>query len=175
MRKNTLNLLELVHIATKEGRDAFLSASPYPVLLPRAVSIGELLRDDKDGETMQHIPAIEDDITMFEMPPVLVLRKRSDLREGQAIGIGRTPDTDLVLSDHSVSKQHATFHRVRGTHWELQDNGSKNGTWIEDLRLIPGVPVRIHSKEELRFGRIHLRFFTPEDFFAMVVTASAER
>ncbi len=172
MLKNTLNLPQLVYIAATEGRDAFLAASPYPVLIPRAVTIGDLLKDDKAGETMQHIPAVEDDITMFETPRVLVLRKRSDLRGGQSIGLGRTPATDLVLSDHSISKQHAVFHRVGGTHWELEDTSSKNGTWIDDLRLIPGVPVRIESKEELRFGRIHLRFFTPEDFFAMVVAAS---
>jgi hypothetical protein len=173
MLKNTLNLPELVFIATKDGRDAFLSASPYPVLIPQAVTIGDLLEDDDDGGTMHHIPGAEDDITIFETPRVLVLRKRSDLRESQSIGLGRTPDTDLVVSDHSVSKQHAIFHRVGGTHWELEDTGSKNGTWIDDLRLIPGVPVRIESKEELRFGRIHLRFLTPEDFFTMLVDAFA--
>ena len=122
---------------------------------------------------MQHVPTVADDISLFETPRVLVLRKRSDLKEGQEIGLGRTADTDLVLSDHSVSKQHAIFRRVRGTHWELEDTHSKNGTWIEELQLIPGVPVRIESKEELRFGRIHLRFFLPEDFYTMVVAASS--
>lgn len=169
MLKNTLNLPELVHIAVRQGRDAFFAASPYPVLLPRAVTIGDLEHGDEAGETMQHTPAVADDVSMFETPRVLVLRKRSDLREGQAVAIGRTPDTDLVLSDHSVSKHHAAFHRVGGTHWELEDTGSKNGTWIDDLRLIPGVPVRIESKEELRFGRIHLRFFAPEDFYERIL------
>jgi pSer/pThr/pTyr-binding forkhead associated (FHA) protein len=169
MLKNTLNLPELIYIAVHEGRDAFLAASPYPVLIPRAVTIGDLEHGDKTDDTMQHIPAVADDVSMFETPRVLVLRKRSGLRGGQAVAIGRTPETDLVLSDHSVSKHHAAFHRVSGAHWELEDTGSKNGTWIDDLRLIPGVPVQIESKEELRFGRIHLRFFAPEDFYEQVV------
>lgn len=172
MLKSTLNLPQLIHIAVHEGRDRFLSASPYPVLVPRAVTIGDLERADEAGGTMQHIPTVEEEITMVETPRVLVVRKRSGLTEGEAIRLGRTPDTDLVLSDHSVSKQHAIFRRVGGAHWELSDTSSKNGTWIEDLRLIPGVPVRIESKEALRFGRIHLRFLAPEDFYSMISNPS---
>jgi pSer/pThr/pTyr-binding forkhead associated (FHA) protein len=169
MLKNTLDLSELIYIAVHDGRDAFLGASPYPVLLPRAVTIGDLEYGDKTDDTMQHIPSVADDVSMFETPRVLVVRKRSGLSKGQAVAIGRTPDTDLVLSDHSVSKHHAAFHRVSGAHWKLEDTGSKNGTWIDDLRLIPGVPVQIESKEELRFGRIHLRFFAPEDFYEQII------
>jgi hypothetical protein len=172
IHKNTLNLPELIFVAVKSGRDAFLAASPYPVLVPRAVTIGDLYHGERSEDTMHHIPTLDDEVSMFETPRVLVLRKRSALGMSPIITLGRTPDTDLVLSDHSVSKRHAAFHRVDSKHWELEDTGSKNGTWIEDLRLIPGVPVKIESKEELRFGRIHLRFFAPGDFYAMVMASA---
>lgn len=167
MSPNNAQLRELVLIALRRGRSQFLDACPYPALVPRAVNIGDLQRSqsDREGDTMQYIPTVSEEVSMFESPTVLLLRRNAQLGEGQVIRLGRTVDSDLVLPDHSVSKEHASFHRVGFRHWELEDTFSKNGTWIEDMRLIPGVPVKVESKEELRFGRIHLRFFSPEDLY----------
>jgi len=172
MSRNTLNLSELIRLAATGGRDAFLGEALYPVLIPRAVQIGDLQRGEAPSDTMHHIPTVDDEVSMFEAPRVLLLRRTSALGTSPEITLGRTPDTDLVLSDHSVSKLHAAFHRSDAKSWKLEDKGSKNGTWIEDLRLIPGVPVTIESKEELRFGRIHLRFLAPEDLYDVLVASA---
>ena len=172
--RNPLNLAELCGIALHQGREALLAEVPYPVLVPRAVRIGDLQRGEAASDTMHYIPTVEDELSLFDSPRVLFLRRTAALGAGEEISLGRTADTDLVLSDHSVSKLHALFHRGKDKRWKLEDKGSKNGSWIEDLRLIPGVPVEINSKEELRFGRIHLRFLAPEDFYEMIIEAKTE-
>jgi pSer/pThr/pTyr-binding forkhead associated (FHA) protein len=172
--RNALNLAELYALALNHGRDAFLAEVPYPVLVPRAVRIGNIERGQTADETMHYIPTVEDELSLFDSPRVLFLRRTAALGDGEEISIGRTADTDLVLSDHSVSKLHAIFHRNKDKSWKIEDKASKNGSWIEDLRLIPGVPVEIKSKEELRFGRIHLRFLAPEDFYEVIIEAKAE-
>lgn len=172
MSDQRLNITRLAKIAFQEGRDAFLASSPYPVLVPRAVQRGSLVDALEADSTLYHLPTVKDDISMYEAPRVLIVRRRSDLGKGQVIHLGRTTETDLSLTDHSVSKLHAAFHRVAGAHWKIEDLGSKNGTWIEDMRLIPGVPVEVESKQELRFGRVHLRFLAPEDLYTMLMEAS---
>ena len=72
------------------------------------------------------------------------------------------------FSEHSVSKRHAAFVPVPGKPWKVEDLGSKNGTWIEDLRLLPGVPVEIESAQQVRFGRVRMHFFLPGDLYTML-------
>ena len=169
MRDAYVNLGKLAAIAVRDGKDAFLAETPYPVLVPRAVGRGDLKDATEAGSPLYHVPTVAGDISMYERPRVLILRRRRELGKGPIITLGRTLDTDLSLSDHSVSKQHAAFHRVAGEHWELEDLGSKNGTWIDGMRLIPGVPVKVESTQELRFGRVYMFFYSPEDFYRMLI------
>ncbi len=70
-------------------------------------------------------------------------------------GIGASPDNLLVLSDPSVSRFHARIEVDAGG-YHLRDQGSKNGTWVGDLRvsdvfLEPGTHFRV-GETKLRFG-----------------------
>jgi ABC-type multidrug transport system ATPase subunit len=51
-----------------------------------------------------------------------------------AIKIGRATDNDVVLDDLLVSRHHATMHRS-GSNWELADNNSANGTYVNGNRI----------------------------------------
>jgi hypothetical protein len=107
--RNALNLAELYALALNHGRDAFLAEVPYPVLVPRAVRIGNIERGQTADETMHYIPTVEDELSLFDSPRVLFLRRTAALGDGEEISIGRTADTDLVLSDHSVSSSTHSF------------------------------------------------------------------
>ena len=104
-------------------------------------------------------------------PRVFVLRHPTTLGERLTVRIGRTLETDLSFSDHSVGLNHAIFRRVAGERWELEDQGSTDGTVVDDLRLIPGVPMAIETKQGLRFGRVQLPFHSPSDSFDALMAA----
>ena len=67
---------------------------------------------------------------------------------GEELVIGRrAPDETrpgshaLVLNDTVVSGQHARLTRAAGG-WELEDLGSKNGTWLDNARLTERTKLR---------------------------------
>jgi hypothetical protein len=71
--------------------------------------------------------------------------------------IGRSDDCDVVLADREVSRQHAQV-RHEGDRYVLVDLGSKNGTFLNGvrvssaLRLADGDEVRIAPRFRLLFA-----------------------
>lgn len=70
---------------------------------------------------------------------VLAVRGPSGLAESRPLGpgrfsIGRTAGNDLVVESPYVSRQHAILV-PDGEGYHLQDLGSKNGTWVNGVRL----------------------------------------
>ena len=51
--------------------------------------------------------------------------------------IGRSPTCTLRLSDGWVSGQHAAI-RWTGTGWSIKDLSSRNGTFVDGVRMNPG-------------------------------------
>src|SRR6185312_16995503 len=50
------------------------------------------------------------------------------------VTIGRAPDNNVVLDDLLVSRSHALLRRT-GNQWELVDNNSANGTYVNGNRI----------------------------------------
>jgi pSer/pThr/pTyr-binding forkhead associated (FHA) protein len=63
--------------------------------------------------------------------------------------VGRS-DADLVLEDQEVSRRHAVL-RARTGGIEVEDLGSRNGTWIDGEQI--AVPVVLQSGTVLRIGK----------------------
>ncbi len=82
------------------------------------------------------------------------LRRATIRPEGLTIGRGR--GNDLVIDDGDVSRQHArvTFD---GNVYQVTDQNSTNGTFLGDVRLLPGVSERWDPDTPLRMGRTWLR------------------
>jgi hypothetical protein len=57
------------------------------------------------------------------------------------ITVGRSPDCDCLLGDPSVSRRHAELARD-GDLWVLRDLGSRNGTWLNGVRVTGAAEVR---------------------------------
>ncbi len=62
---------------------------------------------------------------------------------------------DLRLVDASVSQHHATIHEKEGV-YTVTDRGSRNGSFIGGVQLVPSSPRIIRSGDLLRVGRIWL-------------------
>lgn len=70
------------------------------------------------------------------------------------ITIGRHPDSNLVLADPNVSRNHAEI-RPQGDRYAVVDLGSTNGTRVNGVRVDSQV---LEDGDELTFGNTRMRF-----------------
>ena len=90
---------------------------------------------------------------------------------GECMTLGRTAENDICLPDGEVSRKHALL-RCRDEGWEICDLGSSNGTFINDLKLVPQVASRLSHGQQIRIGSFVLTVSAPD--VAVVVAPSAE-
>ncbi|MCB0014349.1 MAG: FHA domain-containing protein [Anaerolineales bacterium] len=64
--------------------------------------------------------------------------------------IGRDPNSDIVINDAEVSRQHARLSLIGGS-YQLQDMGSTNGSFIDGSRL-EGNAVTLKNNQLIQLG-----------------------
>ncbi len=77
---------------------------------------------------------------------------------GAVNAIGRDPGCDVVVRDEAASARHATVTLVAGEWW-VQDDGSTNGTRVNDAPLLGRAQLRYG--DEVGIGRTTLRLEHP--------------
>lgn len=65
--------------------------------------------------------------------------------------VGRSPACGLRLDARHVSGEHATVTWVGGG-WEIRDLGSRNGTYLDGVRLEPGLAAPLMPGMRVAFG-----------------------
>ena len=75
--------------------------------------------------------------------------------------VGRSPLCTRQLEGADVSNEHASL-RWNGTHWELRDLNSRNGTFAGGERLGPGQVADVVAGMTIRFGASGV-FEVPDD------------
>ncbi len=73
--------------------------------------------------------------------------------------IGKSPDADIFADNPYVSRSHAQIS-VNGDYFEIRDLGSKNGTYLNGVRLTESDRSRLKNDDriELAKGQVILRF-----------------
>ena len=79
---------------------------------------------------------------------------RLPLRSGETI-LGREGDGVVALPSAGVSRQHAAV-TIEGTAARLRDLGSKNGTFVDEIRVEH--PVALRDGARLRFGTLEVTY-----------------
>jgi pSer/pThr/pTyr-binding forkhead associated (FHA) protein len=74
--------------------------------------------------------------------------------ERPEITIGRDPESDIFLNDVTVSRKHARLLVAEGV-VTIEDAGSLNGTYINDLRVDTAV---LGSGDAVQIGRFRMVF-----------------
>lgn len=72
--------------------------------------------------------------------------------------IGRASSCDIILSDSSVSSEHARINHDAGG-WRVVNLLSTNGTFVNDKRVSN---EELHHGDRVRFGRVEFIFQDPE-------------
>jgi len=67
--------------------------------------------------------------------------------------IGRAGSCDVTVGDGTMSRSHGILMRDMGGNWVFQDLGSKNGSWVNDHRVVEANrSVPVSYGDELRLG-----------------------
>ena len=146
---------EYRNLARTHGRVDFIKLCAYPFL----VGMPHLSRPHQPGRTVS--VSLADRSALTALRPrrpsgatgllVLPVRKVQESFPSM-ITVGRTSNNDLVIEDTQVSKFHA-FFRVSAERIELTDAGSRNGTFVGQLRLeAKGAARVVRNGEPVRFG-----------------------
>jgi hypothetical protein len=151
------------------GRDEFLAASA-PTALVRSRREGADAGGLDDGTlTVEH--SIEDpdyfaadprDLDELELFPLV---KKAGASFPDRITIGRTSNNDVAFNEVSISRFHA-YLRFEGGRYLIADAGSKNGSFLDGLRLEPRKERTVMSKSVIRLGDVELTFYVAADLYA---------
>ena len=76
--------------------------------------------------------------------------------------VGRGEDCDLPLTESHVSRHHCMIQTKEGVFF-LKDLGSQNGTYLEEQRLPPNTPIRVHSGQYFHVGRVAMTVASVDD------------
>lgn len=109
-----------------------------------------------------------EEVRLPEPPRLLVAYGRDDGvafalhgERGTAWRIGRSPGCEIRLDyDPFLSSRHATVERL-AEGFELQDEGNRNGTWVNWERMPRGGRRRLASGDLVSVGRTLLVFQSP--------------
>lgn len=97
-----------------------------------------------------------------EMPKFIVLTGPEEglefsLKDKTRLRLGRFEDNDLIFSDTSVSRHHATGIFKEGK-WFIRDENSRNGTWVNEANLKPSLETPLSNLDVVKLGVYDLRY-----------------
>lgn len=149
---------------------AFLGRVSCPVLV-EVVTADQDAHDNERAFRTEFVSLDELGTGSVDSPvkgEVLLIKKREGALFSGHIGIGRTPNLDVCIPRHGISKFHAYFSLGPTEGYMLTDKDSKNGTFVNGERLKPGVATSVQTNAEIRFAAHTFRFLTPEAFYDLV-------
>jgi pSer/pThr/pTyr-binding forkhead associated (FHA) protein len=151
------------------GKDEFVAAVAPAALLryrhdvhPELSGLSTLTLDETSEDTT--LPISKEELEGAYTVEIHPLAKKPGASFADRITIGRTPNNDIAINEHSVSRLHA-YVRADGPRWVVADAGSKNGTSLRGKSLEPRKERPLLSHAVIRIGEIELTFFVAEDLF----------
>ncbi|MBF5043736.1 FHA domain-containing protein [Aggregicoccus sp. 17bor-14] len=155
------------------GPEAFVRAHPHAWVLWEP---GAWRPPGKSTTTVVALPQVAADARAGEAL-ALALEGRPDA-PGR-VRLGRAPECELVINDGTLSSVHLLFLRepggAPGGGWTVRDGGSRNGSWLDGVRLAPGQPQALASGARLQAAQVSLTFYTPEGLLERLRGVAAPR
>lgn len=152
------------------GDGLFLVQIP---LTPRRASLSESATGELDLDLTQGI----------RTDALLALQRSREVGQALVHRVGSKPIVvlgrkreacDLVLPFDGVSRQHAELRPSAGG-WSVLDLGSRNGTFVDEVRIPPRVPVPVEEQTLLQLGAYRAVVMTPGPFHDLASRLRASR
>jgi len=80
----------------------------------------------------------------------------------EVVTIGRATNSDVVINDPLVSRQHAQINR-KGDRYQITDLGSTDGTRVNNILLKPNIPHFLENGDTISIGNSELRLIVRAD------------
>lgn len=140
-------------MSTEEGKEGKVAKRDHGPQGTHVFSRGEVDRlieevgSSDDAPARAHLKGVSADIKDKSFP-----------LHGDRIVLGRADNCDIILTDASVSSEHARLnHDAAG--WRVANLLSTNGTFINNVKISNGV---IHHGDRLRLGRVEFILHDPD-------------
>ena len=106
---------------------------------------------------------------------VIEIRKKKPADGSEHIKIGRSPDSDIVLYNKLISKNHAILYlNSSGETCYLVDKGSTNGTFVNGKFVSPNSQYKLTNVDEISFGpETKVIYLSSELFHSMLLKVKA--
>lgn len=175
MIKNALTLSSLMAL----GAHKFLKGSSDPILLLKTeVPISTEPPTSNVLVDTSYVVDKGEKVTGFIEPDSLLLPLKKTTRNKitKCITVGRSGESDIIISDKTVSKNHGWFvaPEIENGMWSFFDGGSTNGTSI-NLNYLPAlVKTHIRSGDEIHFGNVRVMFLYPDDAYGLCKYVESE-
>jgi FHA domain/zinc-ribbon domain len=127
---------------------------------------GAALVAPEEGETTESFTALEPDENLdtlddFGLHGAALVVRSGGGRAGETFAletspmtVGRSPECDIFLDDVTVSRKHSVL-RSAGDRWQLEDQGSLNGTFVNRERV---EAAELEDGDEIQIGKYRLAF-----------------
>ena len=159
--------MKLIKIGSSQSCDIVLN-SKYVSSLHAELTVlddGKIILEDKNsrnGTTIGNKPVEPDtpvtvqrgDKVMFADEPLVWARIPMPERLSgykRVYNIGSNFRNDVILNSPTVSRYHGSL-RIKGNKAFIHDNGSKNGTLLNGVRVDPGKDVRVKKGDSIQCG-----------------------
>jgi hypothetical protein len=85
-----------------------------------------------------------------------------------ALVLGRGETVDLPVNDATLSRSHLTFSPTHAGSWQVTDQGSSNGSWVDERKLGAGLPVTLRDGAHIQAGQVYLTFYEAAGLFVRI-------
>lgn len=107
------------------------------------------------------VSAKESSAGRLTIPTISLVSDEDGIREelnfnSQEVTIGRSPECDFTLANHTVSARHGrlNFHLNQ---WWYEDLKSTNGSFLQGMRIEE--PIVVKDGDEIAFGDVYVSIF----------------
>ena len=109
---------------------------------------------EESGEEMAPATGV-DEASLIELDQVegTAGRRMHDIKEG-VVTVGRSPESNILLDDVTVSRKHAEIERNESG-YRIRDVGSLNGTYVNRVRVDA---VDLRNGDEIQIGKYRFKF-----------------
>lgn len=168
-----VELLSLHISRFQRERSEYERTLPPAVLVFTPVPTVPTAADEDEHHHFRTLTSVETPMLGVGEPIVFPVIKNQENAFGRGITVGRTGNNDVVLDDGTVSRFHAWFQRETEGRYILTDAGSKNGSFVSGVRLMPRRATPVMDGSRLRFGQVELTFYLASGFSKLLARRPA--
>lgn len=110
---------------------------------------------------------------VLALPVLRIEQPGSAPATGAKVTLGRSRSADITVGLERLSKVHARLRPLPSGDLEVDDAGSKNGTFVGATRVAVGQPARVKDGGTVHLGPYPFRYFTPKGFVGWLTRARA--